>query len=54
MVSARRHFLKAMRLGRLDPNFMGHFVLTLTGRPIRRVLLAALQRAKALVSGRRR
>jgi glycosyltransferase involved in cell wall biosynthesis len=53
MVSARRHFLKAMRLGRLDPSFMGHFVLTLMGRPIRRVLLAALQRAKALVSGRR-
>jgi glycosyltransferase involved in cell wall biosynthesis len=54
MVSARRHFLKAMRLGRLDPSFIGHFVLTLTGRPIRRVLLAALQRAKAVVSGRRR
>jgi glycosyltransferase involved in cell wall biosynthesis len=51
MISARRHFLKAIRLGRLDPSFIGHFALTMTGRPIRRVLLGFFRRAKALATG---
>lgn len=44
MVSARRHFVKAVQFGRRDPNLIGHLALTLVGSPVRRVVFAATRK----------
>jgi hypothetical protein len=46
MVSARRHFIEAVKFGRRDANLIGHLALTFAGEPVRRALFAAVRRVK--------